>query len=74
MMSSKFDHPTHGSYDKPEDVLKDDGLSDGEKETILSEWRSSLQQILKNDPNVPEVKATSESLDAAIEKLSAART
>ena len=74
MMSSKFDHSTHGSYDKPEDVLKDDRLSDGEKETILSEWRSSLQQILKNDPDVPEVKATSESLDAAIEKLSAART
>ncbi|MEF2551473.1 hypothetical protein VQ042_08860 [Aurantimonas sp. A2-1-M11] len=74
MMSSKFDHPHHGSYEKPQDVLKDDRLSDGEKETVLTEWRASLQHILSNDPNAPEVKATSESLDTAIENLAAGRT
>ena len=33
MKSSKFDHPKHGTFDSPEEVLKSDRLSDCEKAT-----------------------------------------
>ncbi|MAU97346.1 MAG: hypothetical protein CMP81_15915 [Fulvimarina sp.] len=66
---ARFDHAAHGSYDSPEDVLADDRLSATEKQTILTEWRSSLQHILNNDPDAPHVNATSRSLDEATERL-----
>ncbi|MBP0614136.1 hypothetical protein [Jiella mangrovi] len=64
-----FDHPQHGTYRNPEDVLKDSRLSDGEKRTIIDEWRSSLKHILVNEPDAPEVEAVNKALDEAAAKL-----
>lgn len=74
MYSSKFDHPKHGTYADPEAVLKDDKLSESEKQTVLDEWAASPRHILHNEPNAPQVKATQKSLDEAIERLAAGRT
>ncbi len=74
MYSSKFDHPKHGTYAHPQDVLKDDNLSESEKQAVLEEWAASLKHILHNEPDAPQVKATKESLDEAIERLAAGRT
>lgn len=71
---ARFDHAQHGNYDSPDDVLKDDRLSATEKQTILEEWRSSLQHILNNDPDAPQVEATSRSLDEAVERLAGMRS
>ncbi|WP_206456151.1 hypothetical protein [Aurantimonas marina] len=74
MYSSKFDHPKHGSYPNPEAVLKDDNLSESEKQTVLKEWADSLKHILHNEPDASEVKATKQSLDEATERLASGRT
>lgn len=71
---ARFDHPKHGNYESPEAVANDSRLSEGEKRMILEEWRSSLAHILNNDPDAPEVRKTSESLDITIERLAAAKT
>jgi len=73
MKLARFDHPKHGTFENPEAVLKSDKLSDSEKEEVLSQWRSSLSQILRDDPNAPQVKQTHASLDEAMEHLAAGR-
>ena len=71
---SHFDHPDHGNFTSPEDVLNSQKLSDSEKRTVLQEWRDSLQHILRDDSDAPEVKARSEGLDRAMDRLAAAKT
>ncbi|NDW05191.1 hypothetical protein [Jiella pacifica] len=73
MKYARFSHPTHGNYDNPEAVLNDDRLTDNEKRTVLDEWRSSLKHVLLNEPDAPQVKTTSKSLDDAAAKLAAGK-
>ena len=73
MKHAHFDHPKHGSYKDPEAVLKDDRLSAADKEAVLKEWSSSLEHILRNEPDAPQVKSTKESLDTAMGDLAAGR-
>ena len=74
MPMNTFEHPQHGSFEKPEDVLASDKFSDSEKQTILEEWRSSLQHILRDDPDALQVKETSEHLDRAAATLGSSKT
>ncbi|MBO0906019.1 hypothetical protein [Jiella sonneratiae] len=73
MKHAHFDHPKHGSYRSPEDVLGDDRLSATQKQTVLDEWRSSLQHVLHDEPEASNVRSTSDSLDAAAERLAAGK-
>ncbi|MBO0663619.1 hypothetical protein LQ948_13330 [Jiella sp. MQZ9-1] len=74
MRYARFDHPKHGTYDHPEKVLKDEALSESEKQTVLEDWAASLKHILANDPHASDAQATKESLDEVIERLAAGRT
>lgn len=71
---AKFDHPRHGSFERPQAVLDDDRLTEAEKHALLQEWEQSLKQRLNEDSDAPEIRNTREDLDSAIEKLAAGRT
>ena len=74
MAMKTFEHPQHGTIETPENVLASDKFSDTEKQTIIEEWRSSLQHILLDDPDAPEVKETSERLERAARTLDASKS
>lgn len=73
MPMNTFEHPQHGTFASPEDVVASDQFSNTEKRTILDEWRDSLRHILLDDPDAPQVKETSERLDRAHATLGSSR-
>ncbi|MEF2073871.1 hypothetical protein [Consotaella aegiceratis] len=66
---AKFDHPRHGSFVDPADVLNSDRLSAGEKEEVLREWQTSLKQSFGKESGGSAAQRQHETLDEAIERL-----
>jgi len=64
-----FDHPKHGTYESPDHMLRDDRLSETEKQMIIEAWRLSLRRVPADDADAPFVHSVSRSLDGAAARL-----
>ena len=56
-------------YDKPEDVLADDSLSEAAKIDLLERWKRTLERVIENDPLPEETRRRAADIDAAIGAL-----
>lgn len=61
--------PSSPGYQKPEDVLADDNLSDDAKIDLLEQWKRTLNRVIENDPLPEETRRRAAEIDAAIGAL-----
>ena len=67
--STHADRLMSGKFEKPQDVVADGTLSKSEKTSLLTEWKSSLTQIMLNDPEADDVRSTINAIDKAMTDL-----
>ncbi|MBP0614137.1 hypothetical protein [Jiella mangrovi] len=72
--AAHFNHPVHGTYTCPNELVTDKRLSETEKQMVIEAWSNSLKHGTFEERDIRSIKATARTLSFAATRLAAGNT